>query len=123
MDIDDEMMVHMLMEEEANVAAEYEHFMILAGLLQLVEDEKARPKHRGLKCKRKNSKAMQRMKGHVILNTNYFAVNFTYTPKDFHWRFRMNKKLFKTILHGVREFDAYLMKNKDVVGLPGLSSI
>jgi hypothetical protein len=32
MDIDDEMMVHMLMEEEANVAAEQEHLMILAGV-------------------------------------------------------------------------------------------
>jgi hypothetical protein len=50
--------------------------------LHLEEDEKARPKHRGLKCNRKNSKPMQRMKGHVMLYTDYFTEDSTYTPKE-----------------------------------------
>jgi hypothetical protein len=54
--------------------------MILAGLLQLEEEEKARTKRGGSKCGRKNPR--QRMKGHVMLYTDYFTEDSTYTPKE-----------------------------------------
>jgi aspartyl aminopeptidase len=41
MDSEDQMMMHLLMAEEANAAIdEQEHLMILVGLLQLEEEEK-----------------------------------------------------------------------------------
>jgi hypothetical protein len=63
------------------------------------------------------------MEGHVMLYIDYFNEESTYTPKDFHGRFRMHKELFMKILHGVREFNNYFMMNRVVVGIPVLSSI
>jgi hypothetical protein len=54
-----------------------------------------------------------------MLYTDYFTEKSTYTPKDFRRQFRMNKELFKNILHGVREYDTYFMMKKDTVGLQG----
>jgi hypothetical protein len=58
-----------------------------------------------------------------MLYTDYFTEKSTYTPKDFRRQFRMNKELFKNILHGVREYDTYFMMKKDTVGLQGFWSI
>jgi transcriptional/translational regulatory protein YebC/TACO1 len=64
-DSEDEMMMHLLMEEEANVAAdEDEHFMILVGLLQL--------EHAVSKFERKKSKLRERLEVHIMLYTDYF---------------------------------------------------
>jgi hypothetical protein len=74
-DSDDEMMIHMLMEKEATVAAgERGHFMILAGLLKLEEkEEKAFPSMEVQSVGRKKLKPRQRMEGHVMLYTVHIS--------------------------------------------------
>jgi aspartyl aminopeptidase len=59
MDSEDQMMMHLLMAEEANAAIdEQEHLMILVGLLQLEEEEKeALPKRGGSECGEKEIEA------------------------------------------------------------------
>jgi hypothetical protein len=69
----------------------------------------------------KKNKDIQQMQGVVMLETDYFADNSTYTVKDFRRRFGMNKELFMKIVIGVREYDDYLHSKKrppDFLGLP-----
>jgi hypothetical protein len=49
----------------------------------------------------------------LLLDSNYFNDDATYTSKDFWWRFRMSKDLFMRILFGVTEYDTYFMCKKD----------
>jgi hypothetical protein len=79
------------------------------------------PNVEGQSAGRKKSKPMQRLEGHVMVYTNYFADDPTYTPKDFRQRFRIHKEWFKNIVHGVREFGTYLEIKRDAVGVPSFS--
>jgi hypothetical protein len=64
MDSEDEMMVHLFMEEESNSSAdEEEHFLILTALPQLQADENTASQRGGLKCGIKKSKPRQRNEG------------------------------------------------------------
>ena len=108
MDSDDEVMAHLLMEEETDIAVEEEENMaILVCLLQLQADEAANAasKRGGSNSVRKKTKPRQRMEGHCMLYTGYFAYWPAFTPKDFRRLFWMNKELFLQIRDGVREHD------------------
>ena len=102
MDSDDELMAAMLLEEEAAIAEEEdENLAILSCLLQLQADEDANaaPKWGGSSFGRKKSKPRQRMEGHCMLVSDYFAETPVATAKDFRRRFRMNRGLFNDIVH------------------------
>jgi hypothetical protein len=58
----------------------------------------------------------QRDAGALLLYSDYFADNTINTPKKFCRRFRMNKDLFKKIVHSVREYDDYFKYKKDYTG-------
>jgi hypothetical protein len=45
--------------------------------------------------------------GAMLLHSDYFVDDATNTPKEFLWRFRMNKDPFIKIVQGVREYDDY----------------
>ena len=97
MDSDDEMMAAMLLEEEDAIDAEEdENIAILSCLLRLQADEEANaaPKRGGSSFGRKKSKPRQRMEGHCMLVSDYFAEVPVATAKDFRQRFRMNRGLF-----------------------------
>ena len=120
MDSDDEMMAAMLLEEEDAIAAEEdENIAILSCLLRLQADEEANaaPKRGGSSFGRKKSKPRQRMEGHCMLVSDYFAETPVATAKDFRRRFRMNRGLFNEIVQAVREYDPWFKLKKDAVEL------
>jgi hypothetical protein len=81
MDRDGEMMMHRFMVEEAIASVdEEEHFITLTALLRLLVDENVAPKYGASKSGRKESEPRQRMDGHAMLYTNYFADDPTFTP-------------------------------------------
>ena len=86
MDSDDEMMIQTFLDEQADADADEEgHLLIIAALLQLQVDEEnnANPKRGGSWPGRRKSKPRQRMEGHVMLYTDYFADVPTYTQRIF----------------------------------------
>ena len=126
MDNDDEMAMHLIMQEEDDIDAEEEESIaILACLakMQIEEDTNANPKRGGSKFGRKKSKLRMRLEGHCMLYGDYFAEDPVYDEKDFRRRFRMGKNLFMRLVHGVREHDPWFKLKKDVVGTVGFSSI
>jgi hypothetical protein len=107
MDIDDEMMLHQLVQEEEDVAGDEEdsdHSCLLC-----LRPRISAPPRR---------KDQQIMHGIVILELEYFADNALHTPLEFQRRFRMNKDLFIKIVVGVQEYDDYFQCKKDCTGLP-----
>ena len=126
MDSDDELTAAMLLEEEAaNVEEEDENIAILACLLQLQADEAATaaPKRGGSSFGRKKTKPRQRMEGHCMLVSDYFADVPVATAKDFRRRFRMNRGLFNQIVQAVRAYDPWFKLRKDAMGMIDFSSI
>jgi hypothetical protein len=57
-----------------------------------------------------------------MLYSDYFKDHSTYNAKDFRRRYRMNKELFKKIVHVARVYDGYFMLKKDCTGMIGFSS-
>jgi hypothetical protein len=101
-------MLHQFREEEGDVPSDEEEQMtILSCLLQLQAlEDAATPGRGGSKFVQEKSKHRQRMEGHAILYTKYFAMNeSTYNAKYFCPCYRMKKDLLMRIVHGVREFD------------------
>jgi hypothetical protein len=47
--------------------------------------------------------------GALLLDSDYFADNASSIPKEFWWRFRMNKELFMRIVFFVRKYDNYFI--------------
>ncbi|XP_071677166.1 uncharacterized protein [Lolium perenne] len=86
-------------------------------MLQLfTEEQNAQPGKRRNINRHREASAM-------LLDADYFNDDTTHSPKEFWPRFRMNKELFLTIVHGVREYDKYFMAKKDCTGLWGFTSI
>ena len=76
MDNDDEMAMHLIMQEEDDINAEGdESITILACLakMQIEEDTNANPKRGGLKFGRRKSKLRMRVEGHCMLYGDYFV--------------------------------------------------
>jgi hypothetical protein len=120
MDSDDELMMEVLQDDEAEAAAHLLCWnMGFAFLLQLWQQmENAIPRRGGSvpgKAPNKN-----RSRDALLLYSDYFADNAINTPKEFCRRFRMNKELFMKIVHDVREYDNYFKYKKDCTGKWGV---
>jgi hypothetical protein len=61
--------------------------------------------------------------GVVMLEADYFPDNPTHAPKDFRWRFRMNKELSMKIVIGVRKYYNYCMRKKYCIKFSGLTLV
>jgi hypothetical protein len=99
--------------------------MGFAILLQLRQQqmENAVPRRGGSVCGKAPNKYRSRNAGALLLYSDYFADNAINTPKEFHWRFRMNKELFMKIVQGVREYDDYFKYKKDCTEKWGFTTI
>jgi hypothetical protein len=107
MDSDNELMMELMQEDEAEAAAHLQRWnMGFAFLLQLRQQMENAVPHRGGSVPRKASnKNRSRDTGALLVYSDYFADNAINTPKEFHRRFRINKELFMKIVQGVREYD------------------
>jgi hypothetical protein len=107
MHIDDEMIIHQFMEEEADTDEE-KNMSILKALVQLQEKEDTAPIPEGSSAGQIKIKALTETGGefHMLYN-DYFSDDSTYNEKDFRHRYRMNWELFKKIVHVVRAYDDY----------------
>ena len=126
MDSDDEMAMHLIMQEEDdNDTEEEESIAILACLakMQIEEDTNANPKRGGSKFGRRKGKLRMRVEGHCMLYGNYFSEDLRFDEKDFRRRFWMSRNLFMRLVQGVREHDPWFKLKKDVVGTVDFSSI
>ena len=103
---DHEMIVAMMAEEDAYDADDQENLAVLTALRQMqLDDTKKKPKWGGSKPGRRKSKKWQRLEGHAMLFSDYFADDSTYDENDFRRCYRMNKEVFFKLLHGVREYE------------------
>jgi hypothetical protein len=119
MDIDDEMMMELLMQDEADAAANQEQrMMVLTALLCYREQLATVPRVEKVKNKNRH-----RLASALLLGSDYFAEDAANTPKEFRHHFRMNKKTFMKIVFGVREYDDYFMCKPGCTGLYGFRSV
>jgi hypothetical protein len=88
-------------------AAHLQHWnMGFAFLMQLRQQmNNVVPRRGGLVPGKAPNKNRRRDADALLLHSDYFADDATNTPKEFWWRFRMNKDLFMKIVQGVREYD------------------
>jgi hypothetical protein len=107
MDSDDELMMEVMQEDEAEAATHLQcSNMGFTFLLQLRQHMENTVPHRGISVPRKApNKNHSRNVGALLLYSDYFADNAINTPKKFSRRFRMNKEFFMKIVQGVREYD------------------
>jgi hypothetical protein len=128
MDSDDELMMEVMQENEAEAeaAAHLQRWnMGFAFLLQLWQQqmENTVPRRGGLVRGKTPNKDRSRNTGALLLYSDYFADNAINTPKEFYRRFRMNKDLFIKIVQGMREYDDYFKYKKDCTGKWGFTSV
>jgi hypothetical protein len=77
----------------------------------------------GSSVKRKANKDRDQVGGHASLMRDYFdPTNLVYDAKTFHRRYKMSRKLFLNILHGVRAYDEYSDAKLDATGKFDFSS-
>ena len=118
MDSDDEVMMELVKQHEADAAADRQKQMLMITRVLLRREEiNAAPCRGGSKKGKAKNKERHREAGAMLLETDYFADDATNTPKEFRRRFRMNKGLFMKIVFGVREYDDYFTQKKDCTGL------
>jgi hypothetical protein len=115
MDSDDDLMMEVLQEDEAEAAAQLQRWnMGFVFPLQLwLQIDNIVPCRGGSVPGKAPNKNRQRDAGALLLYSDYFADNAINTPKEFHRRFRMNKDLFMKIVQSVREYDDYFKYKKN----------
>jgi hypothetical protein len=126
MDSDDELMMEVMQEDEAEAAAHLQRWnMGFAVLLQLRQQlmENVVPCWSGSVHGKAPNKDRSRNASALLLYSDYFADNAIHTPKEFHRRFRTNKDLFMKIVQGMREYDDYFKYKKDCTGKWGFTSV
>ena len=75
---DHEMIVAMMEEEDAYDADDQENLTVVTALRQMQLDDAKKPKRGGSKPGRRKSKKWQRLEGHAMLFSDYFADDSTY---------------------------------------------
>jgi hypothetical protein len=108
MDSNDELMMEVMQEDEAEAAAHLQRSnMGFAFLLQLRQhmENTVPPPPGGSVPRKAPNKNHSRNIGALLLYSDYFADNAINTPKKFCRRFRMNEEFFMKIVQGVREYD------------------
>jgi hypothetical protein len=126
MDSDDELMMEVMQEDEAEAAAHLQRWnMRFAVLLQLRQQqmENVVPRRGGSVRGKAPNKDHSRNVGTLLLYSDYFADNAINKPKEFRRCFRMNKDLFMKIMQGVREYDDYFKYKKYCTGKWGFTSV
>jgi hypothetical protein len=126
MDSDDELMMEVLQDDEAEAAAHLQRWnMGFAVLPQLRQQqmENVVPRLGGSVRGKAPNKDHNRNADALLLYYYYFADNAINTPKEFCRYFRMNKDLFMKIVQGVREYDDYFKYKKDCTGKWGFTSV
>ena len=123
MDSDDEIMFCQIMGEEAALADDEENEMVMTTLLEAMVVEAAELKHGGSRKGHRANKNRQGATGHKLLWDEYFSDTPANLPHEFRRRFRMNREVFRRIVHGVRDYDDYFELKRDRVGLLGFSSL
>jgi hypothetical protein len=95
MDSDDKIMMEVLQDDEAEVAAHLQRWnMGFVFLMQVWQQLKNTIPHRGgLRPSKSTNKNHHRDADAMLLHSDYFADNASNTPKEFRQRFRMNKDL------------------------------
>ena len=73
-------------------------------LVVAAEEEEAEPKRGGSRARKKANKNRYRTMGHMLLFNDYFALEPTNDDSDFRRRFRMQRRVFMNIVHGIREY-------------------
>jgi hypothetical protein len=91
MDDDNEMMMELLMQDEAPANQEH-RLMVLTAI----------PRQGGLRVGKAKNNNRHRLAGALLLDSDYFADEVANNPTEFGRRFRMNKELFMKIMFGVR---------------------
>jgi hypothetical protein len=120
MERDDQMMMELLMQDEADAAADQVHeMMVLTTLLRYCEKLNAVPRRGGLRVGKAKNKNQHRLGGALLLDSDYFVDDAANTPKEFLRHFQMNKELIMKIVFGVREYDDYFMCKPDCCGYVG----
>jgi hypothetical protein len=124
MDNDNAMMMKLLLQDEANVAAGQEqHIMVLTTLLHYGELLNIVPRRGGSGVRKEPNKDHHRQASALFLDFDYFVDTATSSPKEFWHHFRMSKELFMWIVFGIIEYDDYFMCKKDSTKLWGFSSV
>jgi hypothetical protein len=118
MDNDDELMIEVPQEDEAEAAVHLQRWnMGFTFILQLRQKMNDSIPHQGGSVPGKApNKNHQRDAGALLMYSAYFADDAKNTPKEFRRRFRMNKDLFMKIVQCVREYDDYFKYKKDYTG-------
>jgi hypothetical protein len=102
MDSDDEMVIELLMQDEADAAADQEQrMMVFTALLRYQEQLATVPRRGGSTVGKANNENRHRLAGALLLDSDYFADDAANTPKEFRCCFRKNKELFMKIVLGV----------------------
>jgi hypothetical protein len=124
-DSDDELMMEVMQEDDAEAAAHLQHWnMWFAVLLQLRHQqmENVVPRRGGSVRGNVPNKDQSRNAG-ACCCTLTILQTMQYTPKEFRRCFRMKKDLFMKIVQGVREYDDYFKYKKDCTGNWGFISV
>ena len=124
MDSDDEMIFHQMTEEMTALQMDdEENEVVIRIFVVAVEEDEAEPKRGGSRPGKKGSTNREWATGHMLLFNDYFSHQPTNDDVAFRRHFRMQRGLFQTIVHGVREYDKYFELKSDCTGLLGFSSI
>jgi hypothetical protein len=124
MDINDEIMMELLMQDEADVVVDHEQqMMVLTALLRYREQLLTVPCRGGSRVGKAKNKNRHRLVGALLFDSDYFAKDAANTPKEFRRHFLMNKETFMKIVFGEREYGASFMCKPDYTGLYGFSSV
>jgi hypothetical protein len=74
----------------------------------LLHEQSSRPLHRGsVKGRKANVKHNHEKSHYQLYRDNFHHTKPTYDAQTFRCRYRMSRKLFMTILNGVRAYDDY----------------
>jgi hypothetical protein len=103
MDSDEEIMMELIQQDEAEAAAHMQNCTLgMAMLLQIRQQlAAAEPRRGGSRRGKAANKDRNREVGALLLNSDYFADDAINTSKEFRRRFRMNKEVFTRIVQGV----------------------
>ena len=124
MDSDDEMMFCEMTEEMSALEMDdQENEEVIRILVAAVGEEEAEPKHGGSRLGKKGNTNRDRATGHILFFNDYFSHQPINDEVAFRRRFRINRGLFQSIVHGVREYDEYFELKSDCTRLLGFSSI
>jgi hypothetical protein len=111
-----------VIESSSNEEADDDTELMMAATM-LRHEHTSRPVYRGSVKGRKANVKRNRERGHYQLYHNYFHhTRPIFDVQRLRHRYRMSRKLFLTILNGVRAHDSYFTARPDATGRLGFTS-